>query len=202
MREWWKDFIDEIICYLFVLFSSFSSRISIVGVEYEFICLVLLAGVAGALCSPWFWRNEKFAWNFFDSLLFLFRTLDFLSKKGTFPLCAIKNCFDFKRYKLTLLCSNGWNLLINTRINLDEIILICKLFCCSILPCSLNEFLGAIWAKCRHDCPKILSFWKLIFFHIWKIWIEIFNFLYKRPYLCYTQFAVLWNNDVFYFSSS
>ena len=57
------------------------------------------------------------------------------------------------------MCSNGWNLLINTRINLNEIILICKLFCCSILPCSLNEFLGAIWAKCRHDCPKILSFW-------------------------------------------
>ena len=68
----------------FVLFSSFSSYISIVGVEYKLICLVLLAGVAGVLCSPWFWRNKKFTWDLYSSLLFLFRTLDFFSKKRIF----------------------------------------------------------------------------------------------------------------------
>ena len=49
-------------------------------------------------------------------------------KKKFFSLCVVKNCFDFKQYKPTLLCSNGWDHLINARINLDEIILICKLF--------------------------------------------------------------------------
>ena len=142
--------------YLLVFVSSFSSNISIVGVEYEPMCLVLLARVEGSLLSGWFWRNEKLAWNFFDSFLFLFKTLNLLSKNGTFPLCAIKFDSNVKQFKLTFLCSDCWKFLVDARIDLDKIILICTLLCCSIIPCSLNELLGGFWTKCWDYCPKVL----------------------------------------------
>ena len=122
------------IIYLLDFISSLSSSISTVRVEYESDCLVLLAG---NLLSTWFFKNEKFASNFFDSFLFLLRALDFLSKKGIFPLWAIQFLFKTTSFKPTLLRSYCWDFLIDTWVNLDETILICTFFCCSFIPCSL-----------------------------------------------------------------
>ena len=125
------------IVYLLVFISSLSSSISTVGVEYESGCLVLHAEVSGNLLSTWFSKNEKLASNFMDSFLFLLRALDFLSKRGTFPLWAIQFLFKTTSFKPTLLSSYCWDFLIDTWVNLDETILICTFFCCSFIPCSL-----------------------------------------------------------------
>ena len=81
-------------------------------------------------CSlfPLVWREWKVCLKFIWLSTITLQNTWLFSIKGTFLLCSFKNYFDFKWYNPTLLCSNSWNLLINTKISLDEIILICNSF--------------------------------------------------------------------------
>ena len=104
------------------------------------------------------------------SLILFYFSLEHLNfkRKLTFPLFAIKICFDIKRYKLRIFYGNGWNLLINTMTNLYKIFWLTKY---SAVLFFLAVLMSSLVLSCRSVTKivyKIFSFWKLIFFYIWK----------------------------------